>query len=245
MQLLWWWKETQVGINLHKDSSISLHQQQCDKNCFSMIMNLPWGTSSCLPSHQSEQPAQVSPARRTSRGSTACFTSSRWVGRLEEEVSSTPGDSLTAALPETTKVIGWWNDRPHSYPHSEGKETDKVLDEGGYQWHVSLYFGDWFCLPVWLRVKISSCTLPFTFNMPTVLKAAEERLVLEHEIFYKGILVKYDLHSSESRSRETTSVMDDREISIWAGGETSNYEKGGTCSFIPRGTLRALASWIE
>lgn len=91
-------------------------------------------------------------------------------------------------------------------------------------------------------MKISSCTLPFTFNTPTVLKSAEERLVLEHEIFYKGILVKYDLHSSESRSRETTSVMDDREISIWAGGETSNYEKGGTCSFIPRGTLRALAS---
>lgn len=89
---------------------------------------------------------------------------------------------------------------------------------------------------------MSSCTLPFTFNTPTVLKSAEERLVLEHEIFYKGILVKYDLHSSESRSRETTSVMDDREISIWAGGETSNYEKGGTCSSIPRGTLRALAS---
>lgn len=122
--------ETQVGINLHKDSSIFLHQQQCDKNCFSMIMNLPRGTSSCLPSHQSEQPAQVSPARRTSRGSTACFTCSRWVGRLEEEVSSTPGDSLTAALPETTKVIGWWNDRPHSYPHSRGQGNRQGAGRG-------------------------------------------------------------------------------------------------------------------
>lgn len=66
-------------------------------------------------------------------------------------------------------------------------------------------------------------------------------------MFYKGILVKYDLRKSAAesraqRSRETTSMMDDREISIWAGGETSNYEKGGTCSFIPRGALRASAS---
>lgn len=35
--------------------------------------------------------------------------------------------------------------------------------------------------------------------------------------------------------------MDDREISIWAGGETSNYQKGGTCSFIPRGGSQTSA----
>lgn len=37
-------------------------------------------------------------------------------------------------------------------------------------------------------------------------------------------------------------MMDDREMSIWAGGETSNYEKGGACSFIPRGLSASVRS---
>lgn len=61
------------------------------QSCFSTVMNLPAGAPSCLPSDQSEQPAQVSSARRTGRGGSAWFASSRWVERFGEEVSRTPG----------------------------------------------------------------------------------------------------------------------------------------------------------
>lgn len=111
------------------------------QSCFSTVMNLPAGTSSCLPSDQSEQPAQVSSARRTSRGSPAWSTSSRWVERFGEEVSRTPG-------------IAWQQlcQRPPRWSVDEapglililaprGQKTESVLGEGGYRWHVSLYFG--------------------------------------------------------------------------------------------------------
>lgn len=41
------------------------------------------------------------------------------------------------------------------------------------------------------------------------------------------------------RSRETNFMMDDREMSIWAEGKLLIMRRGGTCSFIPRGALRA------
>jgi len=113
-----WWKLWTKPTFVNNNSNSILYLNQIWWSFSATVMNLPRGAPSCLPSHQSEQPAQVSSARRTSRGSTARFPSSRWVGRLEEEVSHTPGDSLTAALPKTTKVIGRWNDRPHSYTHS-------------------------------------------------------------------------------------------------------------------------------
>lgn len=153
-------------------------------------MSLPRGTPSCLPSHQSGQPAQVSSAGRTGRGTAARFPSSRWVGRLEEEVSGTPGDSLTAALPETTKVIGWWNDRPHSYPCSRGQGN--IQGSSGGRISVACFTLFW-SLSLFVGVKTSSCVLPFTFNTSTVLKSPEEKLVLEHGMLYKGILVKLRL----------------------------------------------------
>lgn len=121
------------------------------QSCFSTVMNLPQGTSSCLPLDQSEQPAQVSSARRTRRGSSAWFTSSRWVERLGEEVSRTPGTPWQQPCQRPPR---WSVDEMTTFLSSlpEGKETERVLGDGGYRWHVSLYFGVCYvgpCEGVW------------------------------------------------------------------------------------------------
>lgn len=130
---------------------------------FSTVMNLPSGTSSCLLSDQSEQCAQVSSAGRTSRGSSAWFSSSRWVERFGEEVSHTPG---TPWQQHCQRPPRWSLDEMTGHililtPRGQRNRR------GWRRWHVSLYIG--VC-------SASSCTPPFTFNTATVLKWAEESL---------------------------------------------------------------------
>ena len=201
------------------------------QSCFSTLMNLPPGTSSCLNSDQSEQPAQVSPARRTSRGSSAWFTSSRWVERFGGKRSAAHRglpDSRPARGPPRWSVDEMTGRILILAPRGRGNRAGagwRRMEVAGFTSFWSL-----LCWSAWRCAETSSYTPLFTFNTSTVLNWAVERLALEGYIFYKGILVEYDTRKSAAESqgqrrRETTSVMDDREISIWAGRETSNYEK--------------------
>lgn len=201
------------------------------QSCFFTVMNLAQGTSSCLPSDQSEKTC----SGFISRCSSAWFTSSRWVKRFGEEVSShtlgTPWQQLCQRPPR------WSVDEMTTFLSAlpEGKETERVVGEEGYRFHFMLKFG--LCEGVWRHLYAprhlhSIC--PLYWNE---LKRGWSRST---KYCIKAYLLRKRAAESRERKRgETYSMMDDREISIWAGGETSNYERGGTRSFIPRGALRA------
>ena len=149
------------------------------QSCFATVMNLPPGTSSCLPSDQRKQPAQVSSARRTSRGSSAWFTSSRWVERFGEEVSGTPGTPWQQLCQRPPR---WSVDEMTGHiliPTPQGQRNREGA--GWKRMYVACFTLFWslFCWSVWRCAETSSCTLLFTFNTPTVLKRAEERLASE------------------------------------------------------------------
>lgn len=124
------------------------------QSCIFTVMNLAQGASSCVAPHQSEGTPQVS-----SPGAPGLVH----FQQMSKEVSCSRWDSPSAALPGTTKVIGRWNDRLHSYPDSPRAKRCTRLQ------NINIFWGDLEFL--WYGGKY-----PFRFLM----KWPEELLESQH-----------------------------------------------------------------
>lgn len=158
----------------HSDKQNSTPVATCH-SCLFALMGLAQGTTSCLPSDHSEKPPRVSSRKRSCKCSSAGFTSSRWVKRFEEEVIHTLG--TPSPLPPLQQL----RTRPPRWRVNE--TTGRILipagrgrrDGAGAGARTDTACELWVCAAR-RCVETSLCTLTFTFNMPTVLRATEERL---------------------------------------------------------------------
>lgn len=92
----------------------------------------------------------------------------------------------------------------------QGQKTERVLGELGFRWHVSLYFGICsICLLGYVSTHFAIYIHCTAMGLESESRGSK----------YSRKAYLYDfIKTRKIRSRETVSVMDDRQISIWAGG---------------------------